>query len=194
MATVTIPEEDRTLTEDSEISEFLSQYGIWYRRFEGDDALAADATEEEILEAYAEPIARLKAEGGYVTADVINVTPDIPNLDAMLAKFEKEHTHSENEVRFIVKGSGLFHINPPDAPTFRIEVVKGDMINVPHGTRHWFHLCDERTIRAIRLFEDQSGWSPHYTETGAEQEFKPLCFGPAYLETGQKLAGDLLDA
>ena len=194
MATVTIPEEDRTLTDESEISEFLSQYGIWYRRFEGDDSLAADATEEEILEAYAEPIARLKEEGGYVTADVINVTPDIPNLDDMLAKFEREHTHSENEVRFIVNGSGLFHINPTDAPTFRIEVVKGDMINVPHGTRHWFHLCDERTIRAIRLFEDQSGWTPKYTESGAERSFQPLCFGPAYLGSGQKMADDLLEA
>ncbi len=194
MATVTIPSEDRTLTDESEISEFLSQFGIWYRRFEGDDDLSADATEEEILEAYAEPIAKLKEEGGYVTADVINVTPDIPNLDAMLAKFQAEHTHSENEVRFIVKGSGLFHINPPDSPTFRIEVVKGDMINVPHGTKHWFHLCDERTIRAIRLFEDMSGWTPHYTESGAEQEYQPLCFGPAYLDSDAKMGESLLNS
>lgn len=187
MATVTIPDEDRTLHTDEEISDFLGQYGIWYRRFEGDDELSEDATEEEILAAYSEPIQELMEEGNYQTADVINVTPDVPNLDQMLAKFEKEHTHSENEVRFIVKGSGLFHINPPDAPVFRIEVVKGDMINVPHGTRHWFHLCDERTIRAIRLFEDTSGWTPRYTESKAEEGFQPLCFGPAYLDKDDTL-------
>jgi 1,2-dihydroxy-3-keto-5-methylthiopentene dioxygenase len=192
MATVTIPSDDRTLTDASEISEFLSQYGIWYRRFEGDDDLSEDASEAEILAAYSEPIERLKTEGGYVTADVINVTPDVPNLDAMLAKFEREHTHSENEVRFIVKGSGLFHINPADAPTFRIEVVKGDMINVPSGTKHWFHLCSDRTIRAIRLFEDQSGWTPHYTESGAEQDFQPLCFGPAYIDADQQMTDRLI--
>ncbi len=181
MATVTIPEENRTLENPEEISEFLSQFGIWYRRFEGSDDLSDEATNEEILEAYSEPINKLKAEGGYVTADVINIMPTTPNLDMMLAKFDKEHWHDEDEVRFIVKGSGLFHIHPDEGPVFRIEVVKGDMINVPRGTHHWFHLCTERTIRAIRLFQDMSGWTPHYTESGTDQSFQPLCFGPNYI-------------
>ncbi len=182
MASVTIPSEDRTLTDAGEISAFLEQYGIWYRRFEDGDDLNPDATSEEILAAYDAPIQKLKAEGGYVTADVINITPDTPNLDAMLAKFDKEHWHDEDEVRFIVKGSGLFHVHPEGAPVFRIEVVEGDMINVPRGTHHWFDLCSERTIRAIRLFQDMSGWTPHYTDSGVDSDFQPLCFGPSYVQ------------
>ena len=107
MASVTIPELDRTLTDVEEIQSFLSQFGIWYRRFEGSDTLGDDATNEEILEAYSEPIEKLKAEGGYVTADVINIHAQTPNLEAMLAKFDKEHWHDEDEVRFIVKGAGF---------------------------------------------------------------------------------------
>jgi 1,2-dihydroxy-3-keto-5-methylthiopentene dioxygenase len=52
---------------------------------------------------------------------------------------------------------------------------------VPKGTHHWFDLCSDRRIRAIRLFQDQAGWTPHYTKTGVDQGFQPLCFGPAYL-------------
>lgn len=193
MATVTIPDLEKTLDDPGQISAFLEEYGIWYRRFEGDDDLAADASEEEILEAYAEPIAKLKAEGGFVTADVINITPEIEGLDAMLAKFDKEHWHDENEVRFIVKGSGLFHVNPEDGPVFRIEVVKGDMINVPRGTHHWFHLCADRTIRAIRLFEDPSGWTPHYTETEVENDYQPLCFGPEFIAPDSPRVPGVLD-
>lgn len=181
MASVTIPAEDRTLTKTDEIGEFLGQFGIWYRRFEGSDSLSDDATNEEILEAYAEPINRLKAEGGYVTADVINIQPTTPNLDVMLAKFDREHWHDEDEIRFIVKGSGLFHVHPKEGPVFRIDVTKGDMINVPRGTMHWFHLCSDRTIRAIRLFQDISGWTPHYSESGEDSQFQPLCFGPSYV-------------
>lgn len=181
MATLTVRESGEVLTGGEEISAFLSRFGIWYRRFEGSAELPEEASDEEILAAYEEPIEKLKAEGGYVTADVINVHPDVPNLDAMLAKFSKEHWHDEDEVRFVVSGRGLFHIHPEDGPVFSLEVVEGDMISVPRGTHHWFDLCEDKTIRAVRLFQDPSGWTPHYTASGEETKHEPLCFGPAYL-------------
>jgi 1,2-dihydroxy-3-keto-5-methylthiopentene dioxygenase len=181
MATLTIPDEDRTITDGEEIARYLSKLGIWFRRFEGGDQLDADATAEEVLEAYAGPIEELKESGGYVTADVIDITPEIAGLEDMLAKFDKEHWHSEDEVRFIVKGQGLFHLRGQTGPVVRLQVVEGDMINVPATTRHWFHLCQDRTIRAIRLFQDPQGWVANYTGTEAEQGYAPLCFGPSYL-------------
>jgi 1,2-dihydroxy-3-keto-5-methylthiopentene dioxygenase len=181
MATIQIADQDRTLRDAAEISEFLARFHIWYRRFEGSDELAADASQEEVLAAYDEPIRKLSAEGGYATADVIDIKPDTPNLDAMLDRFNKEHWHDEDEVRFIVKGRGLFHVHPKEGPVFSIEVVAGDMINVPRGTHHWFDLCQDRTIRAIRLFQDKSGWTPHYTGSAEETLHQPLCFGPSYL-------------
>ena len=38
-----------------------------------------------------------------------------------------------------------------------------------------------RTIRAIRLFQDVSGWTPHYTGSGTDSNYQPLCFGPMYI-------------
>lgn len=181
MATLAIPSQDRVLTDADSISEFLARFGIWYRRFEGSTELAPDADADTILEAYADPIDTLKQEGGYVTADVIDIEPETPDLQMMLDKFNKEHWHDEDEVRFIVAGRGLFHIHPDDGPVFSLEVVDGDMINVPRGTHHWFDLCEDRRIRAIRLFQDQSGWTPHYTDTGEESKHEPLCFGPSYI-------------
>ena len=181
MATVTLRDENRVLDDPAEISTFLAPFGIWYRRFEGTDALGDSPTDQEILEAYKEPIEKLKAEGGYVTADVINIKSETPGLEAMLNRFNKEHFHDEDEVRFIVHGRGLFHIHPNDGPVFSIEVVKGDMIRVPQGTHHWFDLCQDRTIRAVRLFQDMTGWTPHYPETGVDGRYQPLCFGPSYI-------------
>ena len=181
MASVTLRDENRTMTDPAEISAFLAPFGIWYRRFEGTDALGENPTDQEILDAYREPIEILKEEGGYVTADVINIKPETPNLQVMLDKFNKEHWHDEDEVRFIVHGNGLFHIHPPGGPVFGIEVTKGDMIRVPKGTHHWFDLCGDRTIRAVRLFQDMSGWTPHYTDTGVDRNYQPLCFGPVYM-------------
>ena len=180
MALIRIPDENRTIRDMGEVRAFLSGCGIEYERWEPQPDVPVSSTSEQILAAYAPKIDELKARGGYVTADVIDVKPDTPNLDAMLLKFSSEHWHDEDEVRLIVEGRGLFHIHPPDGRVFAIEVEAGDLIRVPRGTWHWFDLCETREIRAIRLFQDPAGWAPNYTESGVDAGFEPMCFGASY--------------
>src|SRR5215468_4933178 len=181
MAVLRIPETGKTLTDDWDISECLAGCGIEFQRWLPRSEVSDTTSPAEILCAFASEIAELKQRGGYVTADVIDVSPSTPGLDAMLAKFNREHWHSEDEVRFIVSGHGLFHIRPKDGPVIAIEVEAGDLIRVPRGTFHWFDLCGDRRIRAIRLFQDTSGWTPHYTESAEDAKYQPLCFGQSQL-------------
>jgi 1,2-dihydroxy-3-keto-5-methylthiopentene dioxygenase len=171
-------DEHREITDPREIAARLHDVGIQYERWSADRPLADDAPADEVLAAYAGPIETLKAQGGYVTADVIDLHPHTANLDAMLARFNREHWHDEDEVRFIVAGRGVFHLHPQGGPVLAIEVVTGDLVRVPRGTHHWFDLCGERRIRAIRLFQDPSGWTPHYTETGVEQRYPQIGLAP----------------
>jgi 1,2-dihydroxy-3-keto-5-methylthiopentene dioxygenase len=172
MAVVNIPDKNLTLTDAAEIKNHLASIGIDYERWDAEPRVSPDAAPEEILAAYAEEIEKLKAAGGYVTADVIDIKPDTPNLEAMLEKFRPEHWHDEDEVRFIVKGRGRFHIAPENGgDVVAITMQAGDLIRVPRGTNHWFDLCEDRTVRAIRLFQDASGWTPHYTESGLEKKY-----------------------
>src|SRR4029077_13168769 len=101
MAVLQIPDEHRTLREHNEIRDYLAGIGIEYERWELAEDLPEDASAERILSAYGTPIEQLKKKGGYVTADVIDVTADTPGLDAMLARFNIEHRHDEDEVRYI---------------------------------------------------------------------------------------------
>ena len=181
MAVLNIPAENRQITDPEAIRSYLEGLGIRFERWQPAQPLAEGADAETVLSAYAPEIDTLKAEGGYVTADVIDVNAATPNLDAMLNKFNQEHWHDEDEVRFILEGHGLFHINPGQGPVVAIEVEPGDLLCVPRGTQHWFDLCRDRRIRAIRLFQDPAGWSPHYTASGKEQAFKPVCFGPTFV-------------
>lgn len=182
MASVSVPDENREITDVEEIREFLKPFGLWYEHWDVAGRIGAEATNEEILEAYAPEIERLKEQGGFVTADVIAVTPETPGLEDMLNKFNKEHIHEEDEVRFTVKGSGVFHVNPENGPVFAVTVEAGDLINVPKGTLHWFNLCNDKTIRCIRLFEDPAGWAPIYTDNPVHEQYAPLCMGPSYLQ------------
>jgi 1,2-dihydroxy-3-keto-5-methylthiopentene dioxygenase len=180
MATLHIPDENKSLTEFAEVRAHLGAMGIDYERWEPQHEILAASSAAEILAAYAPEIERLKTQGGYVTADVIDVTPETPGLEAMLNRFNSEHWHDEDEVRFIIEGRGLFHINPREGKVVSITVEAGDLLRVPRGTWHWFDLCQERRIRAIRLFQDAAGWTPHYTESGMDRGFDPVCFGPRY--------------
>lgn len=180
MALLRVPDENRTLTDQTEITAYLAERGIEYERI-GATPIATTLSAEELLTAYRPKIDELKAKGGYVTADVIDVTNETPGLEAMLQRFSSEHWHDEDEVRLIVEGRGIFHIHPQNAPVFALEVDAGDLIRVPRGTHHWFDLCGERRIRAIRLFQDKAGWTPHYTGSGVDSQFQPLCFGPSYI-------------
>ena len=181
MAVLKIPDENRLLREEREVREYLAGIGIEYERWEPIAGLESIASAEEVLGAYSEQIDQLKREGGYVTADVIDVNPQTPGLETMLARFNIEHRHDEDEVRYIVAGRGLFHIHPRQGPVVAIEVEAGDLIRVPKGTLHWFDLCGDRRIRAIRLFQDVSGWTPHYTNSGVDRGYEPVCWGPRYI-------------
>ena len=186
MAIGTVPATAQRITDSAEIEAFLARFNIHYEQWPLEDRVDPTGAADDILTAYSPEIEELKKRGGFVTADVIDVYPDTPNLNAMLDRFNKEHTHTEDEVRFILQGRGVFHINPCDGPAngepvFGIEVWAGDMISVPLGTRHWFDLCQDRRIRAIRLFQDMSGWTPQYLLDGVHGGYQPLCLGPTWI-------------
>jgi 1,2-dihydroxy-3-keto-5-methylthiopentene dioxygenase len=178
MAVLRFPPDDRVIEGESEIRANLAALGIDYARWDL-SRVPADAPADTVLKAYAAEIDDMKQRGGYVTADVIDVNPETPGLDAMLARFDKEHTHSEDEVRFILAGRGIFFLHLGECVA-SVEVGPGDLLRVPRGTTHWFTLCEDRRIRAIRWFQKTEGWTPQYTETGIDREYQPLCFGPAY--------------
>ena len=178
MAVLRFPAENRIIESEPEIRAELGALGIDYERWSL-DRVPPDSTGDAVLEAYANEIDAMKRRGGYVTADVIDVNPQTPNLDAMLARFDKEHTHDEDEVRFILAGRGIFFLNL-NSRVASVEVGPGDMLRVPRGTTHWFTLCEDRRIRAIRWFQDTTGWTPQYTGSGVDAGYQPLCFGPAY--------------
>lgn len=172
MAVVTVPDKNLVLRDEKEIADYLASINIDYERWENVKNVSSDASADEILNAYADEIERMKAKGGYVTADVIDIKADTPNLEPMLEKFRPEHWHDEDEVRFIVKGCGIFHIAPENGGAVSaVKMTEGDMIRVPRGTKHWFDLDETRTVRAIRLFQDVSGWTPHYTKSGREKKY-----------------------
>jgi 1,2-dihydroxy-3-keto-5-methylthiopentene dioxygenase len=155
--------------EHAVIARSLSEVGVRFERWTASRELDASADEAAVLDAYRGDIERLKAEGGYKSVDVVRMRPDHPEKAAFRAKFLSEHTHSEDEIRFFVEGSGLFSLHIGHA-VYLVTCEKGDLISVPAGTPHWFDMGDSPRFAAIRLFLDPSGWVAQFTgDTIAER-------------------------
>ncbi|HLH85333.1 MAG TPA: hypothetical protein VKU79_00505 [Thermoplasmataceae archaeon] len=169
------------ITSPEKARSFLERFGVGYEFWSIKDNITESTSPSEILSTYSTEIEDLKKRGGYVTADVIDINSATPGLDEMLEKFNKEHFHSEDEVRFTVLGHGIFHLHSAESGVISVEVSAGDMLRVPRGMRHWFDLCEDRKIKAVRLFQDRSGWTPYYVENGVHVNFMPVCFGPAFI-------------
>ena len=174
MATVRIPDTNITLNDKMEIRKFLDERGIFYERWETEVSLSWDASQDQVLSAFAHRLKPFMEKGGYKTADVISVDTQTPNLDAVRDKFIREHTHSEDEVRLFVEGEGVFWFHREDKKdeVFSALCEKGDLISVPANHKHWFDLGKNPKVRAIRVFTDEAGWVPHYTNSGIDQRYK----------------------
>ncbi|HKQ29905.1 MAG TPA: cupin domain-containing protein [Burkholderiales bacterium] len=131
----------------------------------------SDVEKEELLKSVDNRFEELKRDKGYSTRDLIVIHEDVPGLPDLLAKFDKIHYHTDDEVRYILAGHGYFGFVETDGTQFMLEVSAGDYINVPADTEHWFEMLDSTRIKAVRYFIDTSGWTPVYTERAMADAF-----------------------
>lgn len=145
-----------------DIATQLASIGVQFERWQASQSLGATASQDEILAAYAEPVARLKQAHGFQSADVVSLRPDHPDRVALRNKFLSEHTHTDYEVRFFIEGQGVFYLHH-DAMVYVVCCTRGDLISVPANTRHWFDMGEAPDFKCIRLFTTPEGWVADYT-------------------------------
>jgi 1,2-dihydroxy-3-keto-5-methylthiopentene dioxygenase len=170
MAYITIQSREDQIHVQEEVASFLEAEGVIYERWDitnlpqslVEKYLLTDEEKEAILSTFAGEIADISARRGYKAQDVISLSETTPNLEGMLKNFKNEHHHSDDEVRFIVSGHGVFVIQGKNGEFFEVHLNPGDLISVPENTRHYFTLEDDRKVVAVRIFVTSEGWVPIY--------------------------------
>ncbi len=179
MSHLTVYNEDQPATaivdtsDAARITGELASAGIRFERWRAAHDLADDADNDSIIAAYRDEIDRLIAERGYQTFDVVSMHPRHPDKDSFRRKFLDEHTHGEDEVRFFVRGQGLFVIHANNR-IFSMLCEKDDLISVPANTRHWFDMGPNPSFTAIRLFNNPQGWVAKFTGDRIAERFPML--------------------
>lgn len=156
-----------TTTDVAEITARLDAVGVSFDRWAAAADLPVGATAEQVLEAYRAEVDRIVDAQGFTVVDVAQIAPsDDPGWAATAAgareKFLEEHTHAEDEVRFFVRGSGVFYLHiAGEVHAVRCEA--GDLLSVPALTTHWFDMGTAPDFAAIRFFLNDDGWVGSFT-------------------------------
>ncbi|CAM2784134.1 cupin domain-containing protein [Paenibacillus sediminis] len=170
MAQIRIRNTNERITGDENVRQFLNSQEVIYEHWDISKLSPElqnkfDLTDDQknaILNTFDTEIKDLVARRGYRTWDVITLTEATPNIEELLKKFESIHTHSEDEIRAIISGNGIFIIKGAgDVGYFDVELEPGDLISVPENTPHFFTLMENRKVVAVRLFVETDGWVAH---------------------------------
>nr|WP_263327203.1 cupin domain-containing protein [Neobacillus sp. Marseille-Q6967] len=175
MAVIKIRNTNELIEGHENVFKFLEKQGVLYEHWDIlklDESLREkfilnDEEKGQILSTFKDEIEDLAARRGYKTWDIVALSDATPNLDELLKKFEQVHIHTEDEVRAITAGHGIFIIKGDEQTGyFDVELEAGDVISVPEGNPHFFTLMDDRQVVAVRLFIETEGWVAHpYQET-----------------------------
>jgi 1,2-dihydroxy-3-keto-5-methylthiopentene dioxygenase len=177
MAYITFQSREEQILNQEEVASFLASQEVIYEYWDitklpqslVEKYLLSDEEKEEILKAFSAEISDISARRGYKAQDVISLSDNTPNLDTLLTNFKNEHHHTDDEVRFIVSGHGVFVIQGKDGEFFEVHLNPGDLISVPENTRHYFTLEEDRKVVAVRIFVTTEGWVPIYVKEEIHQ-------------------------
>lgn len=177
MAYITFNNRVEQIHKQDEVASFLNSQEVIYEKWDitklhqtlVEKYLLSDEEKQEILNTFSEEITNISERRGYKAQDVISLSENTPNLDALLTNFKNEHHHTDDEVRFIVSGHGVFVIQGKDDEFFEVHLEPGDLISVPENTRHYFTLEDDRKVVAVRIFVTTEGWVPIYDKEEVRQ-------------------------
>lgn len=170
MASIRIRNTNERIEGQEQVAAFLNGQGVLYEHWDmsklpgemKEKFLLTDEEKNEILSTYEAEIKSLAERNGYVKWDIVALSDATPNIEELLKKFEQVHVHTEDEVRAITAGNGIFVIKGQgELGYFDVELTAGDVISVPVNTPHFFTLMEDRRVVAVRLFIDTEGWVAH---------------------------------
>ncbi|MFO2464164.1 acireductone dioxygenase [Pseudomonas sp. 15FMM2] len=149
---------NKVLTHVEDIASTLAALGVRFERWQPATALDKGASEAELIAAYQSQIKAL----GYADVELSSVTCDHPHKAQLRTQNLVEHCYSEDHVRLVIAGQGLFTLHLDDY-VYAVRCERNDLLVIPAGTPHWFDIGQNPHFMTLRMFNTRQGTVPSVT-------------------------------
>jgi 1,2-dihydroxy-3-keto-5-methylthiopentene dioxygenase len=165
----------RRTADPAEIIAALGEIGCRFEQRPVRPEVGPASEQDAVLDAYRAEIDEVVGEYGFGAVDVAVSHPsDEPGWAAqaaqLRAQFASEHRHSDAEVRYVVRGCGVFYLHVAGR-VHAVRAMAGDLIAVPAETAHWFDMGPRPDFTTIRFFPDAQGWVGYPTGSDIAARF-----------------------
>ncbi|KTB65208.1 acireductone dioxygenase [Pseudomonas fluorescens] len=159
---------NKVLTHYEDIVATLAEHGVRFERWQP-VPIEKGATDAQLIAAYK---AQIQASG-YADARVLKVTEDHLQKAEVRAGFLAERRYSEDAVRFIIAGQGLFSLHI-GAYVYAVRCEKNDLLVIPAGMPHWIDMGENPHFVTLRLCSKAEECIPEFTEDDIARRFPGL--------------------
>ncbi|KAF8124357.1 Acireductone dioxygenase ARD family [Boletus edulis] len=125
--------------------------------------------------AYKDEVLKVAKEREYKNHDVIVINKESlgDEFESKIKNFYHEHMHEDEEIRYILEGSGYFDVREHATESWiRCHMSAGDLLVLPAGIYHRFSLDMTNRVQTMRLFKDEPKWIAH--NRGKETDANPF--------------------
>lgn len=164
---------NKVLTHADDIASTLAEQGVGFERWSANTRVEAGASAAEVTAAYQKHIDSWMTAHGYAQVEVLSVSREHPQQEALAASLRDEYRHEADEIRLFAAGRGLLGLHIDDY-VYTLLCEKHDLLRIPAGMPRWFDLGEEPRVVAISLFQTVAGAVAQRTGDDLAQGFPGL--------------------
>lgn len=162
---------NKVLNHADDIASTLAAVGIDYRQVELPAELRPGCEQAEFDAAYGLWLQALMSKEGHVQQELFNLQRNHPQKLELRARHLDEQVQASASAWLFIGGFAQLSVRLDDY-VYVLRGERGDLLNLPAGTRHWFDLGEEPHALVVRL--SASAQAPVRTDDDIASRFARL--------------------
>jgi 1,2-dihydroxy-3-keto-5-methylthiopentene dioxygenase len=143
---------NKLLTHVEDVASTLAVVGVQFSQLPVQQAVSAGTASDELLAASRVQVYQLLSQHGYACAEVLSLCDERGEGSELARSLRAEQRCQPAHLHYYLAGRGLLALHIGEY-VYSLLCEKGDLLQLPAGTAHWFDGGEHPRFAVLRLFD-----------------------------------------
>ena len=143
---------NKLLTHIEDIASTLAAVGVQFSQIPVQQAVTAGTASAELMAASSAQIDQLMTTSGYASAEVLSLCDERGEGSELARALREEQSCQPAHLHYYLAGRGLLALHIGEY-VYSLLCEKGDLLQLPAATAHWFDGGEHPRFALVRLFD-----------------------------------------